>query len=328
MGAGAPLASVVLYDASTRAWTALPDMTTPREAPGACIISSKGVTKLYAFGGVVAYPPPGGGNMNITATVESIIVGPSFSNTSWQAEPALPSARTSPSVASLPDGSGCLIVGGFTQARSEEFGPPWNARAAHTHRRPSPSTVEARQLGFAYLTEVWHFDGATYSALPSMPCAPPSSPQAPLSNCGLSNMGIATGANGVYLVGGGALYPSYFNVSYLQLKPTVGSKWEAKAPLNAARSYAMMATLTDPAGEEMIVAAGGMSLQPMFDPMSSVEVYSPGRGTWTMHGEGDPGALPTPVGFGSGARLNATHMLAAGGVGAGTSGTEAFLFAL
>jgi hypothetical protein len=39
-------------------------------------------------------------------------------------------------------------------------------------------------------------------------------------------------------------------------------------------------------------------------------------------------ALPNPVGFGSGSAANATHMIAAGGVGDGVTSTESFLFTL
>ena len=76
-----------------------------------------------------------------------------------------------------------------------------------------------------------------------------------------------------------------------------------------------------------IVVAGGMSLEPMFQPMGSVEVYA--NETWTLFSDGLPGALPgVAVGFGSGAALNATHMVCGGGAGQGVDGTEAFLFKL
>ena len=110
---------------------------------------------------------------------------------------------------------------------------------------------------------------------------------------------------------------------------TFAKQWKAAAPLNYARSYSMVAVLT-PRGteDEVVVAAGGMSLIPMFDPMASVEVYSPKDDKWTLFDDGQPGALPNPTGFGSGARINATHMLAAGGVGSGNLGTQARVFSL
>ena len=84
----------------------------------------------------------------------------------------------------------------------------------------------------------------------------------------------------------------------------------------------LVATLGD-----AIVVAGGMSLEPMFQPMGSVEVHA--NETWTLFSDGLPGALPSiAVGLGSGAALNATHMLCGGGAGQGVDGTEAFLFSL
>ena len=55
----------------------------------------------------------------------------------------------------------------------------------------------------------------------------------------------------------------------------------------------MVAALTDPvSGEEKIVAAGGMSLIPMFDPMASVEsTCHPGWSTCQ-------GSLPKPLAAG------------------------------
>lgn len=90
----------------------------------------------------------------------------------------------------------------------------------------------------------------------------------------------------------------------------------------------MVAAIVDTDGREMVVAAGGVSLVPMFEPMSSVEVYDKDTNTWTLLDTPSNGALPTPVGFGSGAALNATHMLAGGGMGPGTTGTEEYTFSL
>ena len=81
-------------------------------------------------------------------------------------------------------------------------------------------------------------------------------------------------------------------------------------------------------GEELIVAAGGMSLIPMFDPMASVEVYSPLADKWTLYEQGTLGALPHPIGFGSGAAINSTHMLACGGYGPNVTGVEVLVFSL
>ena len=89
----------------------------------------------------------------------------------------------------------------------------------------------------------------------------------------------------------------------------------------------MMSTL-HVGSEEVVVAAGGMSLIPMFEPMQSVEIYSPKDDKWTLFDVGAPAALPEPIGFGSGASINNTHMLAAGGMGPGDSGTQAYIFAL
>ena len=73
------------------------------------------------------------------------------------------------------------------------------------------------------------------------------------------------------------------------------------APLNYARSWAMVATIG-----EAIVVAGGMSLEPMFQPMGSVEIYA--NETWTLFSDGLPGALPgvavgSGVGLGVGLRV-------------------------
>ena len=149
---------------------------------------------------------------------------------------------------------------------------------------------------------------------------------------GRSNMGIAATRAGVYVVGGGATDPSYYNASFLAYDPTSGSfatAWKHIKPLTYARSYIMMATL-QPSGskDELLVAAGGMSLIPMLDPMQSVEVYDPTADEWTLYDDGMPGSLPAPVGFGSGARINASHMLGAGGVGAGLDGTQTFVYSL
>ena len=124
-----------------------------------------------------------------------------------------------------------------------------------------------------YLDDAYLFDGKSYSALPRMPF-------------GRSNMGIAATSAGVYVIGGGAMDPSYFNVSFLAMPGgTPASAWEAVAPLNYARSWAMVATIGD-----AIVVAGGMSLEPMFQPMGSVEIYA--NGSWTLFSDGLPGALP------------------------------------
>ena len=50
--------------------------------------------------------------------------------------------------------------------------------------------------------------------------------------------------------------------------------WKAVAPLNYARSYAMVSALADSKGDTYILAAGGMSLMPFFAPMGSVEVLT------------------------------------------------------
>ena len=49
-----PHATAALY--KDGAWTALPNMTTPRDSPGACAIDGT----LYAFGGTTAYRVPSG----------------------------------------------------------------------------------------------------------------------------------------------------------------------------------------------------------------------------------------------------------------------------
>ena len=326
MGAKQPLSSVSIYDSKAGGkWSSLPDMLLPRDAPGTCVITRDGVSKLYAFGGVIGFPPPGTGSLNTSATVESFKLDANA--TKWEFEPSLPVSLTSPSVIALADGSGCIIAGGFHSQIADAKLTTWDARSAsaaggQVNQVTAPSS-------FAYSNKVWHFDGHNYTSLPSMPCAQRSA-GSPLAECGLSNMGVALANNGVYLVGGGSMEPSYFNVSYLRLSPTVGAAWLEVAPLNDARSYIMMGTVIDPkSGEEKVVAAGGMSLQPMFEPMSSVEVYSPSKNTWTYYGDGQLGALPSAIGFGSGARLNATHMLAAGGSGPPpTTGKEALIFSL
>ena len=55
----------------------------------------------------------------------------------------------------------------------------------------------------------------------------------------------------------------------------------------------------------------------------SVEVYSPRLDRWTT-----AAPLPGSIGFLSGAALNATHVLAAGGAGTGSTGVESFVFHL
>merc|ERR1719281_1956362 len=99
--------------------------------------------------------------------------------------------------------------------------------------------------------------------------------------------------------------PSYYNVSYLA---TSADAWVAAAPLIEARSWAAVAALQGAHGETRIVAAGGMSLEPFFEPMASVEVYSPLSDTWTS-----AAGLPGSIGFLSGAAINATHVLVASG---------------
>ena len=287
---GGPFKSGFLFDSRTKAWTSLPDMTQPRDMPGTCVITgATGSKTLYAFGGAIAFPTPPNTTMTITDTVEMLAFGSDGQPANaWKPAKSLPSARTSPSVTSLADGSGCIIAAGFS------VGGPY---------------------GFQYLSDAYLFDGSAYKQLPDLAY-------------GRSNMGIAAAGDGVYVIGGGAHDPSYYNVSYLQLTPTVGA-WREVMPLNYARSFAMVATLSDPkGGGDKIVAAGGMSLIPFFDPMGSVEVYSPKEDKWTLVDDGEPGSLPSAIGFGSGAALNATHMLVAGGVGQGTSGTEALIFHL
>lgn len=110
--------------------------------------------------------------------------------------------------------------------------------------------------------------------------------------------------------------------------PPISAGWKVLAPLNEARCWPMVAAIVGTDGREMVVAAGGVSLVPMFEPMSSVEVYDKDTNTWTLLDTPSNGALPTPVGFGSGAALNATHMLAGGGMGPGTTGTEEYTFSL
>jgi hypothetical protein len=284
---GQPFSSGAVYDPAKNSWAVIPDMLTPRDAPGTCVMSSPGGSmNLYAFGGTVAYPTSNTTVANITSSVESIVIGPS--GQTWSFQPSLPSARTSPSVTRLGDSSGCVVAGGFS----------------------------SNTTGFEYLTDAYLFDGTLYSRLPDLPY-------------GRSNAAIVAANNGVYHIGGGSLDPSYYNVSYLQLSPTVGKAWEPMAPLHKARSWASVAALLDPkSGRERIVVAGGMSLNPMFDPMASVEIYNPKKNEWTLFDDGEPGALPVPIGFGSGARINSTHMLVGGGVGQGTTGSEAYIFQL
>jgi hypothetical protein len=282
----APLKSAAMFDAASNVWSALPDMSSPRDSPGSCVISSNGKKTLYVFGGTTAYPTPPHTQMNVTISAEMLVLDGS---SSWQSAPPLPSARTSPSVTSLKDGSGCIIACGFVD---------------------DPATGS-----FGYLQDSYLFDGASYKQLPDVPFK-------------RSNMGIAATSDGVYVIGGGETDPSYYNVSYLQMSP-MADTWKPIAPLNYARSWTMVAALTDPvSGEEKIVAAGGMSLIPMFDPMASVEIYSTKLNSWKLMDDGSRGSLPTPIGFGSGAPINATHMIAAGGVGAGTTGTETLIYAL
>jgi hypothetical protein len=279
-----PFSSAVLYDSSKDAWTALPEMTHPRDAPGLCVIGKR----LYAFGGAIRFSSPPSMVTTYTNTAEYLDID---SATAWRAAPSLPFNVTSPSVTALADGSSCVLAGGFTGDPSD----------------------------FQYRHDALHFDGKKYTPLPKMPF-------------GRSNMGIAATRAGVYVVGGGATNPSYYNASFLAHDPASGSfapAWKALQPLNYARSYIMMGVV-EPAGsgKELIVAAGGMSLIPMFDPMASVEVYDPVADKWALYDDGMPGSLPTPQGFGSGARINATHMLGAGGVGAGLDGTQAYVYTL
>lgn len=240
---------------------------------------------VYAFGGTVKFPTPGQqpAQATETATAEAIDVAASGVNANaWRSAPSLPSPRTSPSATSLPNGTGCIIAAGF----------------------------EATSGSYRYLNDAYLFDGKTYKPLPSLPYS-------------RSNMGIVATGDGVYVIGGGETEPSYFNVSYLRLSPAVAGSWTPLAPLKEARSWAMIGAVTDPSdGKAKLVAAGGMSLNPMFEPMASVEVYSFAKNEWTLMPAGTAGALPTPVGFGSGIALNATHMLAAGGAGEGDTGKE------
>lgn len=331
IGRPQPLDTAVLFDGATETWSALPKMTKTRDSPGVCAISKGGVSKLYVFGGAVKYPPPGQSSFKVSASVESLTFDPAPA-TEWVAETPLPSSRTSPAVTALADGSGCIIAGGFSPASSASMiAAPWSPRSMNSRKGEGGAAARRGTIGdenFMYLHDAWLFDGLNYTRLPDMPCKS-SGPSAPCANCGLSNMGVAATKSGIFLVGGGALNPSYFNVSYLQTSPTLGAAWEEKALLTYARSYSMVSALRDPAtGDERLVAAGGMSLTPFFDPMASVEIYAPERDSWSLIDDGEPGALPTAIGFGSAARLNTTHMLAGGGAGAGTSGYEAYLFSL
>ena len=250
----------------------------------------------------------------------------------WTRVADAPSHRQSGAMAPLGDGRVAYLGGSFASATgtaevldlfSSSPTWAWGWAAPLPSNRTSPSVTAladgskcviaggfSNAGGFSYLDDAYLFDGKSYSALPQLPF-------------GRSNMGIATTSAGVYVIGGGAMDPSYFNVSFLAMPGgTPASAWEAVAPLNYARSWAMVATIG-----EAIVVAGGMSLEPMFQPMGSVEIYA--NDTWSLFSDGLPGALPgVAVGFGSGAALNATHMLCGGGAGQGVDGTEAFLFKL
>ena len=140
--------------------------------------------------------------------------------------------------------------------------------------------------------------------------------------------GLVSAHGGVYAIGGSKLNPSYDDVAFLNLSVGVAAVWTPVAPLNKARCWPMVAAITGTDGREMVVAAGGLSLVPMFQPMASVEVYDKDTDSWTLLEDPSRGALPAPIGFGSGAALNATHMIAGGGAGPGVSGAEEYTFAL
>ena len=276
----APFRSAILYDPAVDSWTSLPDMQLPRSAPGACAIGET----LYVFGGRSKGP------LN-TNSVEFIQLD--GANPRWLPGPSLPGPnRTSPGAVALPDGSGCVIAGGFASTSMSNW---------------------------SYQKDAWFFDGNKYTRLPDM-------------HFRRSNMGLVGTPSGVYAIGGSEVYPAYYNASLLSYKkgpggaPQFGAAWSHVKPLNRARAYPMVGSLVNATtGEACLVAAGGMSLIPMFDPMASVEVYSPSADKWTLHEQGSPGALPFAIGFGSGASLNATHMLVAGGVGVSVTGDEAYI---
>ena len=153
----------------------LPDMTQPRDMPGTCVITgATGSKTLYAFGGAIAFPTPPNTTMTITDTVEMLAFGSDGQPANaWKPAKSLPSARTSPSVTSLADGSGCIIAAGFS------VGGPY---------------------GFQYLSDAYLFDGSAYKQLPDLAY-------------GRSNMGIAAAGDGVLLIGGGAHDPSYYRAT-------------------------------------------------------------------------------------------------------------------
>ena len=281
-----PFASAVLYDPSTQAWTRLPDMSMPRDSPAACAIGDV----LYVFGGTAKFP------VGTTNSMEYIQLG--SLNPKWIVGPPLPgSNRTSPTAASLPDGAGCVIAGGFSSMQPTDF---------------------------SYHKDAWFFDGTMYKRLPDM-------------HFRRSNMGLVGTSSAVFAIGGSELYPAYYNASVLSYKkgsaasgaPEFADDWKAIKPLHRARSYPMASSIVDAAsGEARLVVAGGMSLIPVFEPMASVETYSPEADQWTLFEQGSAGALPLAIGCGSAASLNATHMLIAGGLGPGVTGVEAFQHSL
>ena len=177
-----PFASAVLYTSSTNTWMSLPDMSYPRDAPGLCVIGKR----LYAFGGAIKFSVPPSMVTTYTDTVEYLDVDTA---SAWHPAPSLPFNVTSPSVATISDGSGCVIAGGFTGMPSD----------------------------FEYRHDVHFFDGKKYTPLPRMPF-------------GRSNMGIAATRAGVYVVGGGATDPSYYNASFLAYDPTSTS---SRSPMHA-----------------------------------------------------------------------------------------------
>lgn len=243
---------------------------------------------LYVFGGTIAFATPGSSTSTYTASVEALDL--SSPAPRWVSAPPLPSKRTSPSVTALADGSGCIIAGGFDASSTASFG---------------------------YLKEALLFNGSHYTKLPDL-------------RYGRSNMGIAAAHPGVYVIGGGATDPSYYNASILRRRVdgSFYDHWEELVPLHEARSWSMIAALRTPDDDQVLVAAGGMSLIPFFDPMASVEVYDIIDGDWQLFDEGEPGSLSTPTGFGSGAAINSTHMLAGGGVGSGTTGDEMYIISV
>lgn len=117
--------------------------------------------------------------------------------------------------------------------------------------------------GFEYLNETLLFDGVSYTRLSDMPFQ-------------RSNLGLVAAHGGVYAIGGSKINPSYYNVSFLDLSaaavlggPPISSGWKSVAPLNEARCWPMVAAVTAKDGSEMVVAAGGVSLIPMFEPMGA-----------------------------------------------------------